>query len=197
VHVEPDFTEDVLSSRLAPLPPSVLAQVPDYALRALDLERERGASIDARASTLLGAVGLASSLVLVFGVNAFIQQKTAFQALGRRPWVLVQFVFVGALVCGVISGAVAIAALLDPRLPPTFRNARLLDPELLQQVTRSRDATTTYDRAVVTDVLLSLQHLTREHDKKMRRMTISQLTLGGFVLWICPLGTLMYALAGP
>lgn len=78
--VEQDLTEDVLCGRLAALPPSVLAQVRDYALRALDLERQRGTSIDARASALPGAVGLASSLVLVFGANAFIQQKPAFQA---------------------------------------------------------------------------------------------------------------------
>ncbi len=175
----------------------MLAQVRDYALRALELERQRGSSIDARASALLATVGLASSLVLVFGVNAFIHQKTAFQALGRQPWVLVQFVFVGALVCGVISAVVAIAALLDPRLPPIFRSSRLLDPDLLELVSRTRDATPIYERAVVADVLLSLQRLTREHDRKMRRMTISQFTLGGFVLWICALGRLMYALAGP
>ena len=107
----PNFLEEPeLMQRLRLNSTELISQIYEVALRVLDGDDKRGTSLDGKATSLLGAVGLSLTVAFTFG-GTLVEHPERFSAIGPSTYKVMVVLYALSLLSGLLAGFYAIRSL--------------------------------------------------------------------------------------
>jgi hypothetical protein len=180
---EQPLDEQTLRERLTLGSPDLVKELYEIAQRQVAFETGRQTRLDAKATSLLTAAGLALTVAFTFGGQVLLNHPDAFRTAHRCTVIA----FAVGVPCGLAAAIFAVAALLVRGSYRAVNEHTVFDPALLKDADAENEdfplaGITEYRKALTPHLWMISQAHLRNHERKGWLIKIGQLFFLAFLI---------------